>query len=104
MTTPPTQKPEKKPAVSPLSTLSDAPPSRLAVTTSRTWRDDVEVKTLVTSGMTAPARVPQVMIVASFHHRCPSPPTPWSSHALERYVPTIEIPLASQTSRVRGAS
>ena len=27
------------------------------------------MKILVTSGMIAPARVPQVMIVASFHHR-----------------------------------
>ena len=42
--------------------LSDAPPSRDAVTTSCTWRDSVEVKTLTSSGMIAPASVPQVMI------------------------------------------
>ena len=53
--------------------FSDAPPSREAVTTSRTWRDSVEVKTLTTSGMIAPARVPQVMIVESFHQSVPSP-------------------------------
>ena len=42
--------------------LSDAPPSRELVTTSRTWRDSVEVKTLTNSGMIAPASVPQVMM------------------------------------------
>jgi hypothetical protein len=31
-------------------------------------RDSVEVKLLTSSGMTAPASVPQEMIVASFHH------------------------------------
>ena len=48
--------------------FSDAPPSRDEVTTSRTWPDSVEVKTLTSSGMIAPASVPQVMIVDSFHH------------------------------------
>src|SRR5438552_14706428 len=74
--TPPTQNPEKLPAVSPLSTLSDAPPSLLAVTTSRTCRLWVEVKILVTSGMTAPASVPQVMIVARIHQRSRLPLMP----------------------------
>jgi hypothetical protein len=37
--TPPIQNALKFPAVRPLSTLSDAPPSRDAVTTSRTWRE-----------------------------------------------------------------
>ena len=53
--------------------FSEAPPSRDAVTTSRTWPELVEVKTLTSSGMTAPASVPQVMTVESFHHRVPSP-------------------------------
>jgi hypothetical protein len=57
----------------PDSTFSDAPPSRDAVTTSRTWADSVDVKTLTTSGMIAPARVPHVMIVDSFHHSVGSP-------------------------------
>src|SRR5690349_5656135 len=59
----PSQKALKLPAVSPERTLSDAPPSRLAVTISLTWRDDVEVKILVNSGISAPAAVPQEMIV-----------------------------------------
>ena len=36
--------------------------------------DSVEVKTLTSSGMIAPASVPQVMIVESFHQSVPSPP------------------------------
>jgi hypothetical protein len=53
--------------------LSEAPPSRDAVTTSLTWPDSVEVKILTSSGISAPASVPQLMIVDSFHHRLPSP-------------------------------
>jgi hypothetical protein len=53
--------------------FSDAPPSRDEVTTSRTCADSVEVKTFTSSGMIAPASVPQVMIVDSFHHSVPSP-------------------------------
>ena len=57
----------------PARTLSDAPPSREAVTISFTWPEEVEVKTFTTSGMIAPASVPQVMMVESFHHIVPSP-------------------------------
>ena len=57
----------------PASTFSDAPPSFEASTHSRTWAEFVEVKTLITSGMIAPASVPQVMMVESFHHSEPSP-------------------------------
>ena len=53
--------------------LREAPPSREAVTTSRTWPELVEVKILTNSGITAPASVPQVMMVESFHHSVPSP-------------------------------
>ena len=53
--------------------LSEAPPSREAVTISLTCDDSVEVKTLTSSGMIAPASVPQVMMVASFHHSVVSP-------------------------------
>ena len=53
--------------------FSGAPPSREEVTTSLTWLDSVEVKTLTSSGMIAPASVPQVMIVESFHQSEPSP-------------------------------
>ncbi len=62
------------------------------------------MKTLVTSGMIAPARVPKVMIVASFHQSCPSPATLGISRRLARNVPTIEIALVTQTSRVSGSS
>ena len=54
---------------------SEAPPSSAELTTSLTWRDSVEVKTFTSSGMIAPASVPQEMIVASFHHCVESPPS-----------------------------
>ena len=53
--------------------FSDAPPSRDEVTTSFTCADSVDVKTFTSSGMIAPASVPQVMTVDSFHHSVPSP-------------------------------
>jgi hypothetical protein len=53
--------------------FSDAPPSRDASTTSSTCRELVLVNTFTTSGITAPASVPQLMMVASFHHCVPSP-------------------------------
>jgi hypothetical protein len=46
-----------------------APPALDAVTTSRTCLELVEVNTLTTSGMIAPASVPRVMISDSCHHR-----------------------------------
>ena len=69
----PSQYALKLPATKPESTLSEAPPSREAVTISRTWLDPVEVKTLTSSGMIAPASVPQVMTVDNFHQSEPSP-------------------------------
>src|SRR4051812_11203558 len=63
----------KLPATSPESTFRDAPPSFDDVTTSSTWADWVGVKILTSSGMMAPASVPQVMIVASFHQSDSSP-------------------------------
>src|SRR3954452_21669417 len=98
MVTPATQNAEKFPAVSPLSTLSDAPPSLLVVTTSRTWRLWVEVKIFVTSGMIAPASVPQVMIVASFHHSCGLPAMSRITRNDARYVAMIEVIDAIHTS------
>src|SRR5690349_6008863 len=88
----------------PESTVSEAPPSREAVTTSRTCRDSVEVKTLTSSGMIAPARVPQVMIVESFHHIVVSPPRLGMRYFETRYVRPIEMMEVSQTSEVSGAS
>ena len=53
--------------------FSDAPPSRDDVTTSFTCRDDVDVNTFTSSGMIAPASVPHVITVDSFHQSVPSP-------------------------------
>ncbi len=72
MITTPIQKALKLPAVRPASTLSEAPPSLEAVTTSRTWPEFTDVNTFTTSGMTAPASVPMEMMMESFHHS-PSP-------------------------------
>src|SRR6266536_1986885 len=88
----------------PARMLSDAPPSRDAVTISRTWRDSVEVKTLTSSGMIAPASVPQVMMVESFHHIDMSPPRLGMSRCEMRYVRPMEMIEVSQTSDVSGAS
>ena len=60
--------------------LREAPPSRDADTTSRTWVDSVEVKILTNSGMMAPASVPHVITVDSFHQRVPSPRSPMSRY------------------------
>src|SRR3954471_3953970 len=69
----PSQYALKFPATSPDRMLSDAPPSCDDVTTSLTCAELTEVKTFTSSGMIAPASVPQVMTVESFHHREPSP-------------------------------
>ena len=69
----PSQYALKLPATSPDRMFSDAPPSREDVTTSLTCADSTDVKILTSSGMMAPASVPQVMIVDSFHHSVPSP-------------------------------
>ena len=55
----PSQYALKLPATRPERIFSDGPPSRDDVTTSRTWRDSVEVNTFTSSGMSAPASVPQ---------------------------------------------
>ncbi len=56
--------------------LSDAPPSFDDVTTSATWAEVVDVNTLTSSGMIAPASVPHVMTVESFHQSVVSPAGP----------------------------
>src|SRR3989337_766207 len=83
--------------------LSDAPPSREAVTTSRTWPELVEVKIFTSSGMMAPARVPQVMIVESFHQSVPSPSAGISRYE-RRYVIAMETKEGSQVRGGRGLS
>jgi hypothetical protein len=68
----PIQKALKLPAVRPARMLSDAPPSRGGDDLADV-RDSVEVKTLMSSGMIAPASVPQVMMSESFHQSVPPP-------------------------------
>src|SRR5262249_251788 len=82
---------------------SEGPPSRADVTTSRRWPESVEVKILTSSGMIAPASVPQVMTVESFHQSVPSPRSRMSSHDA-KYVSTTETIDVSHTSEVSGAS
>ncbi len=53
--------------------FSEGPPSLEEVTTSRTWPELVDVKTFTNSGMSAPARAPQLRIEASRHQSVPSP-------------------------------
>jgi hypothetical protein len=62
--------------------FKEAPPSRELLTISLTCRELVEVKTFTNSGMSAPARVPQLMTVASFHHSELSPARSGSMKAL----------------------
>ena len=45
--------------------FSDAPPCREALTTSSQWREPVLVKIFVNSGISAPAIVPQLMMIES---------------------------------------
>ena len=59
----------KLPATMPERIVSDAPPSREAVTISCTCLECELVKTLVNSGISTAASVPQLMIVASCHHK-----------------------------------
>src|ERR1043166_9551032 len=84
--------------------FSDAPPSRELVTISRTWRELVDVNTLTNSGISAPARVPQLITVASFHQMAVSPPRSGIMYALMMYVRTIERIEVIQTRVVSGVS
>src|SRR5215475_4145231 len=84
--------------------FSDAPPCRDEVTTSLTCLDPIEVKTFTSSGMMAPASVPQVMISDSFHQSVLLPPTVQISTAETKKVRTTETTEVSQTSEVSGNS
>ena len=70
----PSQYALKLPATKPERMFSDAPPSRDEITTSRVCAESTEVNTLTNSGMIAPASVPHVMIVDSFHQSVGFPP------------------------------
>src|SRR5512140_1339917 len=96
------QNTEKLPATRPDRMVSDAPPSREAFTISATWRDLELVKTLVSSGMTAAASVPQEMMIDSFHHR---PAARWPRISCDTpNVTTIESSDVIHTRLVSGAS
>src|SRR3954462_5552444 len=83
--------------------FSDAPPSREEITTSLTCPDSVDVNTFTSSGMMAPASVPQVMTADSFHHNEPSPR--FGIIALDTMnVSATERIDVNQTSTVSGAS
>src|SRR5947209_8358146 len=88
--------------------VSDDPPSRDAVTISWTCLEWELVNTLVNSGMSTAASVPQLMMLASCHHRL------WYSWAptfrslmssqLMKYDVEMHRMAAIQISRVSGAS
>src|SRR5262245_26569782 len=84
--------------------FSDGPPSRDEITTSRTCPESVEVKILTSSGISAPASVPQVMIMESFHQSVESPPRLGIMKYDRRKVIAIDTKEVSHTSVVRGDS
>src|SRR6185437_11613170 len=100
----PSQKAEKLPATKPERMLSDGPPSSDEVTISATWRDSTEVKTFTSSGMIAPASVPQEMMAESFHQSVGSPLRSGMTNLDTTNVRMIEMIEVSQTSEVRGPS
>src|SRR6185369_15477618 len=112
----PIQKALKLPATMPERIVSDAPPSRDAVTISLTCLEWELVKTLVNSGISTAASVPQLMIAASCHHRLGSAFMTWvppsitgtarsliSSQLMKNEVLMHRID-AIQMSRVSGSS
>jgi hypothetical protein len=84
--------------------LSEAPPSLEDVTTSRTWPESTDVNTLMSSGMIAPAAVPQVMMIESFHQSVASPPMFGMSRFETTNVRMTETIDVMTTSCVSGCS
>ncbi len=98
----------KLPATIPERMVSEAPPSRVAVTISCTCFEWELVKTLVNSGISTAASVPQLMIVASCHHSSvytvlPTVRSLISSQLIRKDVEMHKIE-AIQISRVSGVS
>src|ERR1700738_4806639 len=100
----PSQNALKFPATNPDRTVSAAPPSCEDVTTSRTCADSVDVNTFTSSGISAPASVPQVITVESFHHNEVSPPKSGTIKYDTTYVSPMDTSDVSQTRNVSGAS
>src|SRR5256885_2588648 len=105
----PIQKAEKLPATKPDRIFKEAPPCLEELVTSRTCLELVLTKILVNSGMSAPATVPQLMIIESTHQRsaCAAPvaslKSPRSS-LLAMNVMAMETAEVIQTRCVNGAS
>src|SRR5437763_4292196 len=83
---------------------SDAPPSCAETTTSFTCRDSVEVNAFTSSGIKAPASVPQEIMVDNFHHCESSLPSAGIMKYEIRYVSPMETMEVNHTSEVSGAS
>ena len=98
----PIQKAEKLPATMPERMSSEGPPCWAETTTSVTCRDLTEVKALTSSGISAPASVPQLMMIDSFHHR-PSGKSPISTTEVTK-VSAMHTALVNQTRFDSGRS
>ena len=97
----------KLPATRPERIVSDAPPSREAVTISCTCLECELVKTFVNSGISTAASVPQLMIEASCHHKlrhrpCRRPSMSPISSQLMPYDVVMQRIEAIQIRRVSG--
>src|SRR5271157_3137744 len=103
--TKPIQKAEKLPATKPDRMFSEAPPCLEQMVTSLTCCELVLVKTLVNSGITAPAMVPQEMMADRTHQRLGSMPGCLaSSSQLAPRVTAMETSEVIQTRWVSGSS
>src|SRR5271163_4975632 len=104
----PFQKALKLPATRPERIVSEAPPSRDAVTISCTCLECELVKTLVNSGMSTAASVPQLMIDASCHHRRGNAPASMARSLINSQLMKNDVVMhrieAIQINRVRGCS
>src|SRR5436309_15953913 len=98
----PIQTADMLPATKPERMFSDAPPCLEQFVTSRTCRELVLTNTLVNSGISAPATVPQLMIIDNTHQSAgwatpaASVKSP-SSSLLARKVTPIDTAEVSQT-------
>src|SRR5438270_1695766 len=104
----PFQKALKLPATIPERIVSDAPPSREAVTISCTCLEWELVKILVNSGISTAASVPQLMIVANCHQRWGSATPDTVRSLISSQLMPNEVVIhridAIQMRRVRGCS
>src|ERR1035437_1234623 len=109
----PSQYADILPATSPERIPREAPPSLADVTTSCTWPDLVEVKTLTSSGMTAPARVPQEMMEVIQTSEVKGASKSISSEfayfalaiaPLRKYAPELEISMATRMTKIHTSN